>query len=86
MAKTAATQYCACQLIGHAGVITEYPEAVQYFLCTYTTPYAIRHGTSALRAKRKLSDEDKSAYSVRVNKVAYRCGNSHIENEKMKFL
>ena len=85
LAKTAATQYRARQHGGHAGGITAWPEAVQYLLRTYATPGAIRRATSDLRTIRQLPDEDESAYAARINEAAYRCGNIHLEDEKMTF-
>ena len=85
LAKTAATQYRARQHGGHVGEITAWPEAVQYLLRNYETPGVIRRAASYLRTIRQLPDEDESAYAARINEAAYRCGNIHLEDEKMTF-
>ena len=60
-----------------------WPQAVQYLLRTYATPNVIRDAVSQARAISQKDDEDEVAYSTRLYKALYRCGNIFPQQEQI---
>ncbi|CAN8076119.1 unnamed protein product [Agarophyton chilense] len=62
---------------------TSWPEAVQYFLCSYKTSNAIRQAILDLRDVTQKPEEGEAEYSSRLYKASVRCGNVHSTEDKI---
>lgn len=83
LTNKAAQHYRSSSSNGRSGGMVTWPEAVQYLLRTYTTEQSIRETVEHFWNLRQASNEDEHAFSSRVGVATYRCGNVHMELEKV---
>lgn len=82
---TASGQYRAARNSSRSWTqrITSWPEAIQYFLRTYTTTTEIWEAVVVLYTTKQKVRETDLAFSTRLNLSSYRCYNVHSDVEKM---
>lgn len=82
----AKTQFTLIQNSIHAGGISCWPEAIQFFFQSYPTWNVICDALTALHNVRQLPSEEELGYAGRLSTIFWRCGNVHDEATTMKIL